>query len=186
MIGKITLAGGAESDYYVDARRALLRPTALLACGELVAECARKFGAVAVGGMSLGADPIACGAIAVPAGANLSAFFVRKERKSHGLQRWVEGPPLAPGTRCLVVEDVVTSGSSTVAAIEHIQEEGLEIVGVLSVVDRLAGGAEAIAAACDAPYHSLFTIDDLYPERPDASLRLDPLNYDNPIDPSIE
>jgi orotate phosphoribosyltransferase len=97
----------------------------------------------------------------------LVAFFVRKERKQHGLQRWIEGPVLEPGTRCLVVEDVVTTGGSTVSAIERVRSDGLEIVGVLAVVDRLAGGDEAIAAAAEAPYRALVTIDELYPDRPD-------------------
>ena len=113
----------------------------------------------------MGADPVACAALA--AGADVTAFFVRKDRKAHGLQRWVEGPPLAPGERCLIVEDVVTTGGSTVAAVERVREEGLEVVGVLSVLDRLAGGAVAIEAAAGAPYEALTTIDDVYPERPD-------------------
>ena len=87
----------------------------------------------------MGADPVACSALA--AGADVKAFFVRKERKEHGLQRWIEGPPLEPGERCLIVEDVVTTGGSTVKAIERVREEGLEIAGVVSVLDRLAGGA---------------------------------------------
>jgi orotate phosphoribosyltransferase len=117
--------------------------------------------------MTMGADPIACAALA--AGADVKAFFVRKERKQHGLQRWIEGPDLDPGERCLVVEDVVTTGGSTIAAIERILEEGLEVVGVVSVLDRLAGGGEAIqAAAGGAPYTALATIDDVYPDRPDA------------------
>jgi orotate phosphoribosyltransferase len=94
---------------------------------------------------------------------------VRKEKKQHGLQRWIEGPELEAGERCLVVEDVVTTGGSTVKAIERIREEGLEIAGVVSVLDRLAGGGEAIAAATGngAPYTPLATIDDVYPDRPD-------------------
>ena len=130
----------------------------------MAAEAAR-LEATAVGGLTMGADPVACAALA--AGADVKAFFVRKERKEHGLQRWVEGPPLDPGERCLVVEDVVTTGGSTIKAIERIREEGLEICGVVSVLDRLAGGAEAIEAAAGAPYVALATIDDVYPERPD-------------------
>ena len=94
------------------------------------------------------------------------ACFVRGERKEHGLQRWVEGP-VERGARCLVVEDTVTTGGSTVRAIERMREEGLEIVGALCVVDRLAGGGDAIAEAADAPYRALVSIDELYPERPD-------------------
>jgi orotate phosphoribosyltransferase len=117
--------------------------------------------------MTMGADPLACAAIGAPEGQDLVAFFVRKERKEHGLQRWIEGPPLEPHTRCLVVEDVVTTGGSTVDAIERIREEGLEIAGVASIVDRLAGGAGAIEQAGGAPYRALVTIDELYPDRPD-------------------
>ena len=113
----------------------------------------------------MGADPVACAALA--AGADVKAFFVRKDHKGHGLQRRVEGPPLDPGERCLIVEDVVTTGGSTLKAIEAVQEEGFEVVGVVSVLDRLAGGGEAIEAAAGAPYVALTTIDDLYPERPD-------------------
>jgi orotate phosphoribosyltransferase len=93
---------------------------------------------------------------------------VRKERKEHGLQRWIEGPELEPGERCLIVEDVVTTGGSTIAAVERVREEGLVIAGVVSVLDRLAGGGEAIDAAIDgARYVALTTIDDVYPDRPD-------------------
>jgi orotate phosphoribosyltransferase len=114
--------------------------------------------------MTMGADPVACAALA--AGADVKAFFVRKDRKEHGLQRWVEGPLLGPGDRCLIVEDVVTTGGSTVQAIERVRDEGFEIAAVTSVLDRLAGGAEAIEAAAGAPYRPLTTIDDVYPGRP--------------------
>jgi orotate phosphoribosyltransferase len=166
VIGEVTLSSGAKAQYYVDARRALLRPTGFLAAGELIAEAAVRMGAEAVGGPVMAAIPLACAAIAVPEGASLRGFFVRKERKEHGLQRWVEGPVEA-GTRCLVVEDTVTTGGSTVSAIKRMREEGLEIVGGVCVVDRLAGGAEAISTAADAPFEPLTTIDDVYPDRPD-------------------
>jgi orotate phosphoribosyltransferase len=166
VIGEVTLTSGRKAQYYVDAKRAILRPAGFLALGELVAEQARQAGATAVGGMTMGADPIACSALA--AGADVKAFFVRKERKEHGLQRWIEGPELEPGEACLVVEDVVTTGGSTIAAIERIREEGFGVAGVVSVLDRLAGGGEAIReAAGGAPYTALATIDDVYPERPD-------------------
>src|SRR5918996_3442771 len=165
VIGEVTLTSGATAQYYVDAKRAILQPAGFHALGELVAAEARERDAGAVGGMTMGADPVACAALA--AGADVKAFFVRKERKEHGLQRWVEGPPLDPGERCLVVEDVVTTGGSTLAAIERIREEGLQIAGVVSVLDRLAGGGEAIERAAGAPYVPLTTIDDVYPERPD-------------------
>ena len=166
VIGEVTLSSGDTASYYVDARRALLRPAGFRAVGELLASAARELGATAVGGPVMAAIPLACAAIAVPGGKGLVGFFVRKERKEHGLQRWVEGP-VERGTRCLVVEDTVTTGGSTVAAIERMREEGLEIAGALCVVDRLAGGGEAIAAAAGAPFQALTTIDDVYPERPD-------------------
>ncbi len=165
IVGEVTLTSGATAQYYVDAKRAILRPAGFMALGELVAAQARERGASAVGGMTMGADPVACAALG--AGADVKAFFVRKERKAHGLQRWVEGPELERGERRLVVEDVVTTGGSTVAAIERVREEGLEVVGVLAVLDRLAGGRAAIEAAAGAPYLALTTIDDVYPGRPD-------------------
>lgn len=168
VIGEVTLTSGQTAPYYVDAKRALLRPRGFRAAGELVAGAAAAVGAGAVGGMSIGADPIACAALAVPGGDDLVGFFVRKERKAHGLQRWLEGPELEPGTACLVVEDVVTTGGSTVRAIERIRDEGHEIAGVLCVVDRLAGGGETIEAASGTPLRSLATIDEVYPERPDG------------------
>jgi orotate phosphoribosyltransferase len=166
VIGEVTLSSGQKASYYVDARRALLRPPAFRAAGELITASAQELGADAVGGPATAAIPLACAAIAAPSGEDLVGFFVRSERKEHGLQRWVEGP-VAAGARCLVVEDTVTTGGSSVKAIERMREEGLEIVGALSVVDRMAGGAEAISAAAGAPYRTLASIDELYPERPD-------------------
>jgi orotate phosphoribosyltransferase len=166
VVGDVTLSSGQTASYYVDARRALLRPAGFRAAGELIAAAAGRMGAEAVGGPVMAAIPLACAAIAVPAGERLRGFFVRKERKQHGLQRWVEGP-VEPGTTCLVVEDTVTTGGSTVAAIERMRQEELQIVGGLCVVDRLAGGASAIEDAAGAPFEALTTIDDVYPERPD-------------------
>ncbi len=166
VIGEVTLTSGATASYYVDAKRAILRQPAFGALGELVAAEARRLDATAVGGMTMGADPIASAAIGDPAGHDLLAFFVRKEKKQHGLQRWVEGPLLEAGARVLIVEDVVTTGGSTVKAIERCREEGLEIVGTVSVLDRLAGGGERIIeASAGSPYVPLATIDDVYPER---------------------
>ena len=165
VIGKVTLSSGLEAEYYVDAKRAILRAPGFLALGELVQAEAERLGATAVGGLTMGADPVACAALA--AGSGVKAFFVRKDRKAHGLQRWVEGPPLEPGERCLIVEDVVTSGGSAVQAIEAVQAGGHEVCGVVVVLDRLAGGHDAIRAATGAPYAPLATIDELYPDRPD-------------------
>ena len=166
VLGEITLSSGKTSSYYIDARRTVMRPDGQKAAGKLIARHATDLGASAVGGPVMAAIPLACAAISVPEGEGLVGFFVRKERKEHGLQRWVEGGA-EPGDRVLVVEDTVTTGGSTISAIERIREEGFEIAGVLSLVDRLSGGGEAIAAAAAAPYEALTTIDDIYPDRPD-------------------
>src|SRR6185312_202735 len=118
IIGEVTLSSGTVAQYYVDARRALLRPAGFRAAGELIAAAAVEAGAIAVGGPATAAIPPTCAALAVPAG---------------------EGP-VESGDRCLVVEDTVTSGGSTVAAIERIREQGLEVAAILAVVDRLTGG----------------------------------------------
>jgi orotate phosphoribosyltransferase len=167
VIGEVTLTSGAVAQYYVDAKRAILRPEGFAALGELLAPQVAAWDGTAVGGLTMGADPVACAALA--GGAHAKAFFIRKDAKAHGLQRRIEGPPLEAGDRCVVVEDVVTTGGSTLTAIAALQEAGHEICGVLSVLDRLAGGGEAIEAAARAPYLALTTIDELYPDRPDRS-----------------
>ena len=165
VIGEVTLTSGAKAQYYVDAKRAILRPDGFVALAELLAAQAREWDATAVGGMTMGADAVACAALA--GGARVKAFFVRKDAKAHGLQRRIEGPLLEQQDRCLVVEDVVTTGGSTLAAIAALQEAGHRICGVVSVLDRLAGGGAAIERAAGAPYLALSTIDEVYPERPD-------------------
>jgi orotate phosphoribosyltransferase len=169
VIGEVTLSSGRTAQYYVDVRRTLLRPEPFRAAGVLVSEQAARLGAGAVGGPVMGAVPIACAAIGAAGDGELQAFFVRKDRKEHGLQRWVEGPEIAPGTGALVVEDTVTTGGSVIEAIERLKEEGIALAGALAIVDRLAGGEHAIQSALGGglPYRPLFTIDDLYPERPD-------------------
>ena len=170
MIGEVTLSSGRTAQYYVDVRRTLLRPEPFRAAGVLVAEEAAQLGAGAVGGPVMGAVPIACAAIGAAGDGELQAFFVRKDRKEHGLQRWVEGPEIEPGTRALVVEDTVTTGGSVIEAIERLKEEGIALAGALAIVDRLAGGGAAIESALGEglAYRPLFTIDELYPDRPDS------------------
>jgi orotate phosphoribosyltransferase len=163
--GPFVLTSGLPSQYLIDAKRAILRPAGFRALSELVAEQARQWEATAVGGMTMGADPIACAALA--GGADVKAFFVRKQAKEHGLSRRIEGPPLELGERCMIVEDVVTTGGSTIRAIEAVREQGYDVCGVLAICDRLAGGTSAIERAADAPFVALTTIDEVYPERPD-------------------
>jgi orotate phosphoribosyltransferase len=165
VIGEVVLTSGQTAQYLIDAKRAILRPDGFRALSELVAGQARVWNATAVGGMTMGADPIACAALA--GGADVKAFFVRKEVKTHGLSRRIEGPMLEPGERCMLVEDVVTTGGSTLRALDALRSEGHGVCGVLAICDRLAGGAEAIEQAAGAPFVALTTIDDVYPERPD-------------------
>jgi orotate phosphoribosyltransferase len=164
VIGDVVLTSGQHATYYVDAKRAILLPTGFAALGELLTNQGREWRATAVGGLTMGADAVACAALA--GGLHAKAFFVRKEVKAHGLSRRIEGPLLEPGDRCMVVEDVVSTGGSTLTAIAALQGEGHEIVGVVSVLDRLSGGGAAIEEAAGAPYIALTTIDDIYPERP--------------------
>ena len=163
IVGEVTLTSGATADYYVDAKRAVLRPAGFRAMAELIAGHARAWDATAVGGLTMGADAPACAALA--GGADVKAFFVRKEVKAHGLQRRIEGPPLEPGERCLVVEDVVTTGGSTVQAIEAVLAEGHVVCGVVAILDRLAAARRRSkrprAARRTSP---LATIDDVYPD----------------------
>ncbi len=165
ILGEVTLTSGAVAQYYVDAKRAILRPAGFLALAELLAGHVRECDASAVGGLTMGADAVTCAALA--GGAEVKGFFVRKEVKRHGLSRRIEGPLLLASDRCLVVEDVVSTGGSTIGALEALQEAGHEICGVVSVLDRLAGGGALIEAATGAPYVALTTIDDVYPQRPD-------------------
>jgi orotate phosphoribosyltransferase len=165
VIGEVVLTSGQTAQYLVDAKRAILRPAGFAALAQLVAAQAEEWGATAVGGMTMGADPIACAALA--GGADVKAFFVRKEVKQHGLARRIEGPLLDPADRCMLVEDVTTTGGSTIRALEAVRDEGHQVCGVLVVCDRLAGGAEAIEEAFGVPVVALTTIDEVYPERPD-------------------
>src|SRR3954453_5333025 len=145
IVGEVVLTSGATAQYYVDAKRAILRPAGFRALGELVAERARAWDATAVGGLTMGADAPGCAALA--GGADVKAFFVRKEEKQHGLQRRIEGPPLEPGDRCPIVEGLPPTGGPAIQAIEAVREAGHEICGVTAILDRLAGAAEAIEAA---------------------------------------
>lgn len=165
ILGDVVLTSGKTAGYYVDAKRAILRQPWFSALGALVAAEARRVGATAVGGMTMGADPVACAALAgmgAGGGETAKAFFVRKEAKQHGLARRVEGPLLSSEDRLLVVEDVVTTGGSTIKALEALAAEGRTVAGVLTVLDRRAGGAEAIEAAAGVPLTALVTIDEIH------------------------
>lgn len=146
--GKVTLSSGREADYYVDMRRVTLDGVAAPLVGRVMRELVRDLDFDAVGGLTLGADPVAAAMLhaAAAAGERLDAFVVRKSEKAHGLQRRIEGTDVA-GRRVLVVEDTSTTGSSALTAVEAVREAGAEVVAVACVVDRRTDAAQAIADA---------------------------------------
>jgi orotate phosphoribosyltransferase len=154
--GKVTLSSGREADYYIDLRRITLHRTAAPLVGRVLRELTADWEYDAVGGLTLGADPVAS-AIMHASGGVVDAFVVRKAEKSHGMQRRIEGPAVA-GRTVLVVEDVSTTGSSPLTAVEALREDGADVVGVAVIVDR--GGRAAIEAA-GLPYRSAYSLADL-------------------------
>jgi orotate phosphoribosyltransferase len=145
--GKVTLSSGMEADYYVDLRRATLHHRAAPLIGRLMRVLTADWAYEAVGGLTLGADPVATSVLhsAAADGVPIDCFVVRKETKKHGMQRLVEGPDIA-GRPVLVVEDTSTTGGSVLTAVRSVREAGGEIVGVAAVVDRDTGARQAIEA----------------------------------------
>ncbi|MFJ2264384.1 orotate phosphoribosyltransferase [Streptomyces sp. NPDC087844] len=160
--GKVTLSSGIEADYYVDLRRITLDGEAAPLVGEVLLDLTADLDFDAVGGLTMGADPVAAALLhaAHARGRRLDAFVVRKEAKAHGLQRRVEGPEIA-GRRVLVVEDTSTTGGSPLAAVEAVREAGAEVVGVATIVDRATGAAEKIHEATGVPYLFAYSKDEL-------------------------
>lgn len=159
--GKFTLSSGKESDLYVDLRKVTLNPVGASIIGELTSEIIRNRKVDAVGGMSIGADPIAT-AVSLASyrdGKEIMAFLVRKSQKAHGTGNVIEGP-VSAGMRTLVVEDVITTGASTISAIERVREAGMEVDLVVAIFDRCEGGREAIEAL-GVEVRSLLTRNDL-------------------------
>lgn len=157
--GRVTLSSGGQADYYVDLRRVTLAGAAAPLVGTAMLDLTADWSYDAVGGLTLGADPVATAMLhaAAARGRALDAFVVRKAGKAHGLQRRVEGPDVA-GRRVLVVEDTSTTGSSALTAVEALREAGAEVVGVAVVVER---GAAAAVAAAGLPYRAAYTLADL-------------------------
>jgi orotate phosphoribosyltransferase len=159
--GKVTLSSGREADYYVDLRRITLHHEAAPLVGRVLLGLADGWEFDAVGGLTLGADPVAAAMLHAAAGQGrvLDAFVVRKEGKAHGLQRRIEGPEVA-GRRVVAVEDTSTTGNSVLTAVEALREAGAEVVGVAVIVDRDTGAREAVAKA-GLPYRWAFDAHDL-------------------------
>ncbi|TDD10692.1 orotate phosphoribosyltransferase [Saccharopolyspora terrae] len=156
--GKVTLSSGKEADYYVDLRRATLQHQAAPLIGSLLRQITADWDYTAVGGLTLGADPVAA-AMMHADGPALDSFVVRKSAKAHGMQRQIEGPDIT-GKRVLAVEDTSTTGGSVLTAVEALREAGAEVVGVATVVDRDTGAREAIEEA-GLPYRTLLGLSDL-------------------------
>lgn len=156
--GRVTLSSGREADYYVDLRRATLHHEAAPLIGALLRELTADWDFAAVGGLTLGADPVATSVMHAD-GRDIDAFVVRKEAKKHGMQRRIEGPDVV-GKRVLVVEDTTTTGNSPLTAVAALREAGAEVVGVATVVDRATGAADVIRAE-GLEYRSLLGLDDL-------------------------
>lgn len=156
--GRVTLSSGREADYYVDLRRATLHHEAGPLIGVLLRQLTADWDFAAVGGLTLGADPVA-GAIMHAPGRPIDAFVVRKEAKAHGMQRQIEGPDVA-GRRVLVVEDTTTTGASPLQAVRALRAIGADVVGVATIVDRATGAAEVLEAE-GLVYRSLLGLSDL-------------------------
>ena len=156
--GRVTLSSGAQADYYVDLRRVTLHHEAAPLIGRLVRELTADWSYRAVGGLTLGADPVAAAILHAP-GPPVDAFIVRKESKQHGMQRRIEGPDVA-GRHVLAVEDTSTTGGSVLTAVAALREAGADVVGVATVVDRDTGAREAIEAA-GLPYRAVLSVGEL-------------------------
>ena len=162
--GDFLLASGKRSAVYVDCRLTTLRAEAMPLIGRLLLASIRASGwrPQAVGGLTMGADPLACAAARESLGTEcpVNAFVVRKRGKGHGRKRFVEGLPATDGVPCVVLEDVCTTGGSALKAVERAREAGMRVLGVCCMVDRGQGGAAAIAAA-GLRLESLFTLREL-------------------------
>jgi orotate phosphoribosyltransferase len=159
--GRVTLSSGREADYYVDLRRVTLDAEAAPLVGKVMRDLTADLRFDAVGGLTLGADPVATAMLhaAAAAGERLDAFVVRKAEKTHGLQRRVEGPDVA-GRRVLAVEDTSTTGGSVLTAVEALREAGADVVAVAVIVDRATGAQEKVEAE-GLEYRFAVGVDDL-------------------------
>jgi orotate phosphoribosyltransferase len=159
--GRVTLSSGREADYYVDLRRVTLDGRTAPMVGEVMLDLVAGWDHEAVGGLTMGADPVAAAMLHAAArrGGTLDAFVIRKEGKAHGLQRRIEGPDVA-GRRVVAVEDTSTTGRSVLTAVEALREAGADVVGVAVIVDRDTGAREKVQAE-GLEYRSVYGLADL-------------------------
>lgn len=166
--GDFTLASGKKAKYYLDCKQVTLDPRGARLVGEGILELLGSYGNMpqAIGGMAIGADPITAAVVTMSdlRGTPLIGFMIRKDPKGHGTNQYVEGP-VQPGQEVAIVEDVVTTGGSSLAAIERAEAFGLKVVRVIGIVDRMEGGAEAFAQK-GYPFAALFSIQDFGIEPP--------------------
>lgn len=159
--GNFTLASGKKASYYLDGKQVTLDPNGARLIAEGILDLLREEQMPdAIGGMSIGADPITASVVTMSAvrGTPLTGFMVRKEPKGHGTNQYIEGP-VQPGQRVVIVEDVVTTGGSSLKAIERVEAFGLKVLRVIAIIDRMEGGAQAFAQR-GYPLSSLLTIRD--------------------------
>ncbi len=161
--GDFILTSGKRSDHYFDCKRVTLDAEGLAVASELLVERLRAAGIAAIGGPSIGADPIVAGVVATSwrLGYPVRGFIVRKEPKKHGTSKWIEGS-LERGTRVAIVDDVVTSGGSLIKAASSARIEGLDPVIAYAIVDREEGGAEAIENEGRLPFEPLVRYSELF------------------------
>ncbi len=159
--GKVTLSSGREADFYVDLRRVTLSGRAAPLVGRVLLDLTKDLEFDAVGGLTMGADPVATAMLhaAAASGRELDAFVVRKEAKAHGLQRRIEGPDIS-GRRVLVLEDTSTTGGSPLTALQAVREAGATPVAVVVIADRATGAGEKIEAE-GVPYRFAYSVQDL-------------------------
>lgn len=159
--GTVTLSSGKEADFYVDLRRITLDGEAAPLVGQVMTDLVRDLDVDAVGGLTMGADPVATAMLhaSAAAGRRLDAFVVRKAEKAHGLQQRIEGPSIA-GRRVLVVEDTSTTGGSPLTAVAACREAGAEVVAVAVIADRASGAQEKVEAE-GLPYRAAYSVQEL-------------------------
>jgi orotate phosphoribosyltransferase len=162
--GDFTLVSGKKSTFYIDCKETTLNPEGMYLVGHLMYGAVRQVpGAQAVGGVSIGGDPLVCATVMVSyaAGDPISGFFIRKEPKGHGRNLWIEGgKSLQKGMNVVILEDVVTTGGSSLKAIDIAEREGLRVKGLIVLLDRLEGGKEVIESK-GYTYKHIFTLNDL-------------------------
>ena len=170
--GEFQLASGATSDYYIDGKYTTLHPEGVLQIAHLMLDRLDSLGLDAVGGVTLGGDPIvgAMAAVSHERGKPLHAFIIRKQSKDHGTMRMIEGYELTPGSKVAVVEDVVSTGGSALRAIDSVEETGAKVTHVLSVVDRVMGADEAFEER-GIDYSALFSKEQLLDRAEERGLR---------------